>query len=135
LKGHDGEDDPALKARMRDLEQEQRTIREDLNELLQDIEDHVAQLPDDRRLDNLRATATDFVAAVRASPADQTLLESENSLAEFAGTLAHKKAVEAADILASFLSQCNGLGQACEGCLAFSPGLANCLGDTVKQLL
>ena len=30
LKGHDGEDDPALKTRMRDLEHEQRQIRREL---------------------------------------------------------------------------------------------------------
>ena len=33
LKGRDGEDDPAMKARMRDLEEEQRQIRDALAEL------------------------------------------------------------------------------------------------------
>ena len=67
LKGHDAEDNPALKARMRDLEEERRKIRDDLHELLGAIEDHVARLPDDPRLDKLRSTATEFVEAVRAS--------------------------------------------------------------------
>ena len=41
LKGRDGEDSPALKTRMRDLEEEQRKLREELDTLLGDIEDHL----------------------------------------------------------------------------------------------
>ena len=38
-------DDPRVKARMRDLEEEQRRLRQDLNELLDDIGRHAARLP------------------------------------------------------------------------------------------
>ena len=39
-----------MKARMRTLEEEQRELREALAELLDDIERHAGQLPDDERL-------------------------------------------------------------------------------------
>ena len=42
FKGHDREDEPASKARMRDLEAEQKQIRSELGRLLDDIEEHAA---------------------------------------------------------------------------------------------
>ena len=44
LKGRDGEDSPLLKGRMRDLEVQQKEIREALGRLLDDIETHVTQI-------------------------------------------------------------------------------------------
>ena len=46
MKGHDGEDNPALKGQIRDHEHEQRLIREELASLLDDIESHATRLPD-----------------------------------------------------------------------------------------
>lgn len=135
LKGRDGEDNPALKARMRDLEAEQRQIREDLGTLLDDIESHAAALPDDPKLAKLRETAQQFVKDVRASGAMEKQSEAEAALAEFAGTRAYERAKEAADILARFVKSCQGMGGAAGGCLAFQPGLSLCLGDSVSQLL
>ena len=43
LKGRDGEDSPALKTRMRELEEEQREIRSQLDELLDDILNHLTE--------------------------------------------------------------------------------------------
>lgn len=135
LKGHDGEDDPDLKVRMRELEEEQRKVREDLSELLSAIETHVERLPDDPQLDQLRETALDFVDAVRGSGVSDVMSDAEGALVEFEGTRAHEKAVEAADILESFLGKCEGMGKACKGCLAFNPGLSKGLGNTIEQLL
>jgi hypothetical protein len=135
MKGQDGVDDPPLKARMRELEEEQRALREELNQLLDDIENHVAQLPDEEPFEKLRETALKFVAAVRGSGAAEAMSEAENALSEFAGTRAHEKASEAADILERFLSLCEGMVGQCQGCLVFNPSLAKCLGDTVAQLL
>ena len=57
FKGHDREDEPASKARMRDLEAEQKQIRSELGRLLDDIEEHARLLPDDPQLAKLRETA------------------------------------------------------------------------------
>jgi len=135
LKGRDGEDNPVLKTRMRDLEQEQRQIREELGTLLDDIEDHVTRLPEDPRLEKLRETATKFVQDVRASGASEAMGEAEVGLAEFSGTRGYEKAQEAADILSRFLSDCQSMGNCAGGCLVFQPTLGNCLGNTVGQLL
>ncbi len=135
LKGHDNEDDPALKTRMRELEEEQRTLRKELSDLLDDIEDHVSQLPEDAEFDRLRETATEFVEAVRASSAADAMSAAETALAEFAGTRGYEQATRAAEILERFVSQCDGMGEACQGCLAFHPSLGNCLGNTAQQLL
>ena len=70
LKGRDGEDSPLLKGRMRDLEVQQQEIREALGQLLDDIETHVAKLPDDRRykicaISALRVRRRAFAPAAR----------------------------------------------------------------------
>ncbi|MEX1229459.1 MAG: hypothetical protein WEB58_04415 [Planctomycetaceae bacterium] len=135
LKGHDGEDDPALKVRMRELEEEQRKIHDDLNELLTGIETHVERLPDDPQLDKLRQTALQFAEAVRASGVDDVMSQAEGALVAFEGTRAHENAEQAAEILESFLSQCEGMKGQCKGCLGFNPGLSAGLGNTVEQLL
>ena len=136
LKGHDGEDDPSLKARMRDLEKEQRDIREALDELLGDIDNHVERLPAKPEFEDLRTSATEFVKAVRASGAAQALADAEGALADFSGTRAHAKAKEAAEILDKFVKKCaGGMGDMAGRCLMFQPALAQMLGDTVAQLL
>src|SRR5208282_4145423 len=81
LKGQDNKDDPAVKSRMRDLEQEQRQIRLALDELLGDIEDHATRLPERPELQKLRETAMQFVKDVRGSGAAEALAGSEAALA------------------------------------------------------
>jgi hypothetical protein len=135
LKGRDNEDDPQLKARMRDLEAEQRGLREDLKQLLDDIESHSAQLPEDDRLKDLRETAGKFVTALRGSGAAEAMSEGEEGLAAFSGTRGHAGAKEGADILEQFIGQCNGMGDGAGTCLKFSPSLSKGLGNTIEQML
>ncbi|MEX1098737.1 MAG: hypothetical protein WED34_22000 [Planctomycetales bacterium] len=138
LKGRDREDDPSLKARIRDLEAEQARIRDDLARLLSDIEEHAGQLPDGDETDALRDSALEFVAAVRDSGATEAMVEAETGLSEFSGTRGHAGAKQAADILEKFLSQCKGFGQdgVARACLGrFSPGMAQSLQLTIGQLL
>ena len=122
---------------MRDLEQEQRQLREELDALLEEINDHATQLPDDERFDKLRETALQFVEDVRGSGALSAMAEAETALSEFAGDRAHAKAREAAEILREFLRECEGGGMAgaAGDCLAFQPSLARNLGNTASQLL
>jgi hypothetical protein len=138
IKGRDGEDNPALKARMRDLEAEQKQTRAALGQLLDDIEDHARLLPDDPRLAQLRQTAQSFAAAVRGSGASEAMTDAEEALAAFTGTRASESAKQAADILEKFLAQCSGggdLNQAGESALKFQPGLAGNLGNSIEQML
>lgn len=137
FEGQDDEDDPAVKARLRDLEQEQREIREALDSLLSEIETHAEQLPDDEQFDELRRTATEFVRDVRASGAIELMAEAETALGEFSGSRAYEKAREAAEILRKFIKWCEGGGMsACAGqALVFRPSLGQCLGNTIAQLL
>ena len=79
---------PAKKARMRDLEAEQKQIRTELARLLDDIEDHARRLPDEAQLRELRETAQSFATAVRASGATEAMTDAEAALAAFAGTRA-----------------------------------------------
>jgi predicted nuclease with TOPRIM domain len=134
LKGEAG-DDPKLKARLRDLEQEQRQLREELRDLLQDVDDHVQALPSDPKLDGLRQAAEAFAKAVRESDAAQQMNASETSLSEFKGGDAAARAKQAADTLEKFLSKCKGMGEQAGECLRFQPKLSEGLGDTVEQLL
>jgi hypothetical protein len=135
LAGQDGVDDPKLKARMRDLEAEQRQIREALGNLLDDIEKHANELPDDPELADLKEGALEIAKAVRASGATEAMSSAESGLAEFSGTRGHDGAKEAADILEKFISKEEGLGAMAGECLRFQPKLASALGNTVAQLL
>ncbi len=138
FKGRDREDEPASKARMRDLEAEQKQIRSELGRLLDDIEEHARLLPDDPQLTKLRETAQEFATAVRSSGAAEAMTDAEEALAAFAGTRSFDAATKAAGILEKFLSQCssNGaLNQAGQACLAFQPGLAQNLGNSIEQML
>ena len=135
LKGHDNEDDPAVKARMRELEEEQQQIQESLDTLLNDIEEHANRLPMQEELAQLREQALKFVEDVRSSGAGSAMSEARNGLAEFSGTIGYAKATEAADILEQFLSQCEGMGNCASGALGFQPGMGNSMNNTLSQLL
>jgi hypothetical protein len=135
LKGQDNPDDPKLKSRMRDLGDEQKQLREALRQLLDDIDNHVAQLPADKRLDDLRDTATRFADAVRASEAAAEMNQAETALAEFAGTRSGANSKNAADILEKFIGRCSGMGDQASACLKFQPKLASGLGNSIQQLL
>jgi hypothetical protein len=137
LKANAG-DDPGSKARMRDLENEQRQMREELRDLLDDIESHARALPEgeDERVDALRDMATQFAEAVRASSAADEMQSSEVALSESTGPPAAQWSKQAADTLEKFLGQCEGgMGEQASMCLGFQPKLAGGLGNTVDQLL
>jgi len=135
LKGRDSGDDPQLRARMRDLEAEQFKIREDLKMLLDDIEDHVQQLPENPELDQLRETASAFLIGVRESGAAEAMSDAEAGLAAFSGTRGAESAREAEEILRQFIGRCQSMGNQGSMCLKFAPGLGENLGNSIEQLL
>jgi hypothetical protein len=128
-------DDPRLKSRMRDVEEEQRKLRDELGQLLDDIETHAKELPDDEKLADLRETAEAFARDVRDSDAAEWMRGAEQALADFDGKAGHTNAKVAEETLAKFISKCKGIGEKGEACLKFQPGLAAGLGNTVEQLL
>src|SRR6185436_6758847 len=100
--------------RMRELEQEQRGLRDDLTNLLEDIKNHANRLPDTPELAQLKATALKFADAVHNSGAAEAMLGAEAGLIDFSGTTAYERALEAAEILEKFISQCQGMGGECK---------------------
>jgi peptidoglycan hydrolase CwlO-like protein len=136
FKDKDRADDPALKARMRDLEEEQRGLQKELESLLDDIEEHASRLPDDPSVKALRETAQKFAADLRASAAGEAMSAAATALGEYSGRTAHTEAKRAADILEKFIHRCNGMGQGCKNCLPkFSPTLGECMSQTCQQLM
>ncbi len=131
-------DDEETQRRIADLESEQQQWREALDELLDDIQTHAEQLPQDPELEKLRQTAEEFVEAVRSSDALPLMASAQQHLIDGALERGRDDASEAADILESFLSQCDALGdQACESCeAAFNPSAGGPqLGDSLQQML
>ncbi len=135
LQAQNGADDPQLKARMRDLEDEQLHIRSDLRDLLEDVNEHAAALPDDKRLDDLRNTAKEFGSAVRSSPAAGQMQAVESSLEEFTGSPAAANAHDAEQTLDQFIAKCNSMGDQGGVCLKFQPKLASGMGNSISQML
>lgn len=130
--------EPAVKRRADELRREEQQLQVALSQLLEDIESHVKQLPDDPELDKLRQTATDFVDDVRASQADPTMSETQQELLADQPSKASEKANKAAEILESFLSRCDSMGgEACQNCEAsFNPSAGGAKpGNSVQQLL
>ena len=135
LKDFDGGDDPATKARIRELEEQQRRIRDELNDLLDKIEEDIAKLPEDEQFRELRETAENFVVEVRGSGATGEMSSAEEALAQLQGDQGHQSAERAAELLEQFLSQCQNMGNQAGECLPkFSPGLGQSLQNTLEQL-
>ncbi len=137
VKNEQSVSDPAVRARMRDLEEEQGRLNERLTQLIRDIESHVAVLPPAPEFDKLRSTAESFVRELGQSGAGEAMTEAKEALEQFSGAQAHSAATKAAEILESFIStgKCEGLGNDGKACLAFQPSLKQCLGNSVSQLL
>jgi hypothetical protein len=135
MKDKEHVDDPKAKGHMRDMEDEQRKLREELRNILDDIEQHLIELPDDEKLQKMKDTAADFAKAVRESAANDRMQDAEQGLADFNGTKGHANAKEAEQILDGFISKCRGMGEGAGQCLVFDPKLAGGMGNTVEQLL
>lgn len=135
MKGRGSAEDSASKARMRDLEEEQTGVREELDALLQQIENHVAELPEGSEFDKLRASATRFVDKARASGAGNKMMDAEVALAAFSGDDAWSHADEAARRLKALMSECNAMGENAGVCMSFAPKLSGAMTQTTRQLL
>ena len=135
LQGQDHVDDPTMKTRMHELEEEQRFVEESLHTLLKDIVRHAELLPDREEFTELRESALDFSDAVKNSGAMPAMIVAQSALAEYFGTMGHAKAEEAAEKLEQFLSQCEGMGQCASDCLRFQPNMGSSLNQTLNQLL
>lgn len=136
LKSQPAVEDPSAKARMRDLEDQQREIRDDLDYLLQQIETHTAQLPEDDTFAKLRKTAQAFVEKARASGAARTMAEGELAMSSFNGQDGWKSANDAAKILYSLLGHCNATGDEASQCpLKFAPNLSESINQTIEEML
>jgi hypothetical protein len=138
LKSSTDTNDPDVKRRVAELEAEQQQLRQTLGDLLEDIAAQAAALPDVPDLEKLKATAQKFANEVRESQAQPSMASAQENLLSnnFPGAAADAK--RAADILASFLSKCQGMGnQAGQACkLAFNPSLG-CpnLGNSLDQMM
>lgn len=131
-----GADNPSAKRWMRDFEDEQRGIRQETQKLIEDIENHAAQLPeDDPKLETLRKTARDFAKAMRQQAIVEEMVSGESGLADFSGSIGHARAVRAADLMEELMGQCKSLGKEGQMCLKFNPQLQSQLGNTIEQLL
>jgi hypothetical protein len=138
VKDQDRVTDAKEKNRLRDLQAEQEQIRKDLNKLLDDLEEHVEKLPEDKDLDELRKQVNDFVEAVRKNQIPETMTEAEGALSGAQGKRGHTAADKAADLMEKLCQQCQGdQGMMGTGkkCLKFKPPLRDGLGQTVEQLL
>ena len=64
--------------------------------LLEELEGHLAKLPEEKELEDLRGSARQFIRDVRESGASEAMAEAEAGLAEFAGTRGHAGAKSSA---------------------------------------
>lgn len=133
----DNKDDPASARRIAELESEQQQLKQSLADLLDDIEAHAQALPQDPELDKLRETALDFAQNVRESQAQAEMSSAQENLLSDKFAQAQGSAKKAADILESFLSSCENMGEgAASQCkAAFKPGAQPKVGNSLQQML
>ncbi|MEQ1824979.1 MAG: hypothetical protein ABL921_03505 [Pirellula sp.] len=128
----------SVQRRVSELETEQQQLRQSLDQLLDSIEQHTSELPDDPELQQLRETSQKFVDAVRKSNAADRMSSAQKQLLGDAFEQAQKDANEAADILESFLDGSQAMGQGAESSCkaAFQPGKGRPnLGNSLQQLM
>ena len=138
MKAFDGKnnpDDPNVKVRMQELEEEQKQIGEQLETLLADIQLHAANLLQREELEKFRWTAIEFAEALQESGAAEAITAASDALAEFQGTKAVEQSQLAADILDRFISKCENMGGQMWNCPpSFNPCLSQ-MKSTMQQLL
>jgi hypothetical protein len=135
LKGRDGQDDPSMKARIRDLQEEQQQVRDALANFLDNMQEHIDKLPERPELKDFRESAEKFVKDVRKSGASEAMGAAESALGEFKPTRGHKKAQEAADKLKKLIKDCKGCCNGnCKG-LRFQPTISKSMSNSLTQLL
>lgn len=130
--------DPTIQRRIAELESEQEQLKQRLDQLLSDIERHAQELTPNEDTQKLIDTALKFVNDVRDSQAMSEMAAGQESLLDSKFASAQEHAAKAAEILESFLNDCNGMqGQACENCkAAFKPNAGGCkLGNSIQQML
>ena len=130
--------DAPTQRRIADLESEQSQLRQELDQLLNDIKQHAEDLPEEPELSELKKTAIEFAEAVQKSDALSEMALVQKSLLADAFDEAWGNADRAAEILESFLDKSEGEGKkACENCkAAFKPGAGGAkLGNSIEQML
>jgi hypothetical protein len=130
--------DPDVKRRAAELEAEQQQLRQTLGDLLDDIAAQAAALPDVPEFEDLKSTAQEFANEVRDSQAQPSMASAQENLLSDNFPNAADDARHAADILASFIKKCNGMGNsACKACkLAFNPSMGSpSLGNSIEQMM
>lgn len=128
--------DPATQRRVAELESEQEQLKQQLAQLLDDIEQHANDLPEDAETDNLRTTAKQFTEAVRDSMASEQMTEAQSKMLGDKFKDAQSAAQQAADTLQQFLDDSENMSdQACENCKSgFKPSKAK-MGNSLKQMM
>lgn len=110
LQNYEGHDDPAKKARLRELEAEQRDLRNQLTDLIDKMEEDAAKLGDDEQLDKLRDMALDCAKSLRECGANESMIDAEEGMGQFSGSKGHEGAKEAAEALEKLADQAQQMG-------------------------
>lgn len=137
LKGADPKS-PAVQRRAGDMEEIQRELEQELQQLTKDIEDHAAQLENDPEHENLVATAREFLGKLEFNEPGENMKSAEKNLAKSKFPDAAEEAKTASDLLNELLAEQGKemekeAEQECKNC--FKPGKnGNKLGNSVEQL-
>ncbi len=128
--------DAQTQRRIAELEAEQEQLRQGLNQLLDDIERSANELGEDEALQKMKSTALEFAQAVRESQAAAEMADAQQQLLGEGFEQAQQHAQSAAEILESFLSQCNSMGQEASGACerGFQPSGCK-MGNSINQML
>jgi len=119
-------DDATTERRMAEMEAEQEELRQQLQDLIQSIQEHAEQLPNDEDNQNMRQSALDFANAMQESQAEPFMRGAQKSLLDSKFEQAAEQAGAAAEALEALMEQGNRMGQEAEQNASkdFKPGRA-----------
>jgi hypothetical protein len=136
FEGREKVEAPEEREDLRALADEQRGLREELDDVLQGIRDAAAKLPPGEPFDELRRQAEEFATAVVEAKAPEVLSKALKALDGREGKSSAEGTRLAADLLMSFVKKCDGMGRAGQSaCLKFQPNLSSSMQSTLNQLL
>src|SRR5205085_251395 len=105
LRDQERPQDIVVVRRLSDGKTRQVAVRQRLLRLLDDIEDHLAQLPDGPDFGLLHEDASEFLKLARSTSAIEAMSEAEKGLADLSGSRGHAEAKRAAELLEALLKK------------------------------
>jgi uncharacterized protein YdcH (DUF465 family) len=121
---------------VQELAHQQQRVKDELHEMVTNLPELLAQLPEAEQFNPLRNDVNDFLEAIAQAKIEMALTDASSALKELEAAGGYLLAQQAADKMDALISKCTsqkpGLAQQC---LRFQPKISQGMGNTMQQIL